>query len=76
MAFLYSLATAGYALCHVRHRVSGVAVDDYGNIVWSIDPAGGTTTWHVERVDESNEITSISCPSESRVSSLTTVAGS
>ncbi len=42
-----------------------VAVDDYGNIVWSIDPAGGTTTWHVERVDESNEITSISCPSES-----------
>ncbi len=40
-----------------------VAVDRAGKVLWSTNPAGGSSTWLAATVDGGNELTGIACPS-------------
>jgi hypothetical protein len=42
-----------------------VAVDNFGDVVVSTDPSGGSGAWRVTRVDPGTGLTDVSCPSAS-----------
>jgi hypothetical protein len=63
-ALCFGTSTGGMRALSCASTRLCVAVDGEGNAVWSTDPDGGPSQWHISKIDGYAYLESISCPTD------------